>query len=222
MNSRTGWLVGLAAFGFAGYLMWPVIDGSATGSDAFAAPREYAKNAERRDAPREVRVQRPPRAPRIDAGSYQTRVERVRAFFGREITEASREFAHRGSCADERMIAAVIATEVGGFPTKEAMVAARGGVGEIGPMQIHPDTAAALGVSTSEIAIPENNLRTGIRYLCDLVREWGSIPAGLAAYNAGPGRYAAILVGGGMPHELEYPTRVARHAAELGLRLRTL
>lgn len=157
-------------------------------------------------------------APRRNGSADRTRVERVRTFFAREIAVASREFANRGSCADERLITAIVATEVGGLPTKAAMAAARGGVGEIGPMQIHPKTAAALGMSASVIAIPENNFRAGIRYFCDLVREWGSIPAALAAYNAGSRRYTIILMGGRMPHELEYPAKVARHAAHLGFR----
>lgn len=152
------------------------------------------------------------------ADEYRARIARVQAYFGDEIAKVSREFAYRGKCADTRIIAGIVATEVGGLSTKTTMIAARGAAGEVGLMQIHPATAMRLGVKPNELIVPEKNLRAGVRYFCDLVHEWVSLRAALAAYNAGPGRYVAILFGGGMPHELEYPARVASHARHLGLR----
>ena len=54
-------------------------------------------------------------------------------------------------------------------------------------MQLMDGTAQGLGVTDS--FDPAQNIEGGTKYLSYLVRKYdGSIPAALAAYNAGPGR----------------------------------
>lgn len=65
--------------------------------------------------------------------------------------------------------------------------------GAIGLTQLMPATAAGLGVDPTD---PIANLDGGARYLADMLREFGSLELGLAAYNAGPG---SVRRAGGIP-----------------------
>ena len=57
--------------------------------------------------------------------------------------------------------------------------------GALGPMQMMPATAHAYGVS--DICDPTQNIRGGVRYLKDLLAEFGGDEMNaLAAFNAGP------------------------------------
>lgn len=71
--------------------------------------------------------------------------------------------------------------------TKESCfrVNAKSHVGATGLMQLMPETAKWLGIKNINNA--DENLRTGIRYLAQLKRRFGSDELALAAYNAGPG-----------------------------------
>jgi soluble lytic murein transglycosylase-like protein len=66
--------------------------------------------------------------------------------------------------------------------------------GAVGLMQLMPDTARQYGVTNRHD--PEQNLRGGARYLCDLLNQYSNdLALTLAAYNAGPGavsRYKGI------------------------------
>jgi soluble lytic murein transglycosylase-like protein len=76
------------------------------------------------------------------------------------------------------LVRAMVAAESGG--NARALSSA----GAIGLMQLMPATAAALGVDPWH---PTENLRGGITYLADLLREYGGNPRlALIAYNAGP------------------------------------
>ena len=67
--------------------------------------------------------------------------------------------------------------------------------GARGVMQLLPETAEDYG--TRNLLDPEQNLRTGVRYLRDmLIRFDGHLDLTLAAYNAGPG---AVVEHGGVP-----------------------
>jgi soluble lytic murein transglycosylase len=67
--------------------------------------------------------------------------------------------------------------------------------GAIGLMQLMPQTAKRAALherieinGRESISVVENNIRLGSRYLSQLVEEFGSVPASLAAYNAGEQR----------------------------------
>ncbi len=65
-----------------------------------------------------------------------------------------------------------------------------GGVGEIGLMQVLPSTARMLGFvgSNSELAVPETNIRYGVRYLAQAWRlAGGDLCTAVMKYRAGHG-----------------------------------
>ena len=88
---------------------------------------------------------------------------------------------------DPRLLAAVVWSESGFRP--DAVSSA----GAIGLTQLMPGTAEGLGVDPTD---PIQNLNGGARFLASMVRRFGSLELGLAAYNAGPGRVDAA---GGIP-----------------------
>lgn len=100
---------------------------------------------------------------------------------------------------DFELLQALIATE-SGFD-----VAAVSPKGAIGLMQIMPDTARRYGVDTDrhsviekKLADPRINIRTGTRYLRDLLNMFpGQLELALAAYNAGEG--AVMRAGNQIP-----------------------
>lgn len=65
--------------------------------------------------------------------------------------------------------------------------------GALGIMQLMPGTAAELGVDPRN---REQNIRGGALYLKRQIDRFGSVPLGLAAYNAGPN---AVVRYGGIP-----------------------
>lgn len=89
------------------------------------------------------------------------------------ISDAAEE-----SGVDDTLFDALISVESGYNPT------ARSKAGALGLSQLMPDTAKSLGVDPLD---PKSNLRGGAKYLAQLLKEFGSAPLALAAYNAGPG-----------------------------------
>jgi soluble lytic murein transglycosylase-like protein len=88
---------------------------------------------------------------------------------------------------DPLLVRAVVEIESGFEP--EAVSTA----GAQGLMQIMPETGKELGLSTP--FNPDSNIEAGVRYLRQMIDEFGSIPLALAAYNAGPNavkRYSGI------------------------------
>jgi hypothetical protein len=100
------------------------------------------------------------------------------------LREASREHG-----VEFELLQALIATESGFDPT------AISPKGAVGLMQIMPATAERYGVKgdlkapvTQKLFDPRTNIRTGSRYLRDLLRMFpGQLELALAAYNAGEG-----------------------------------
>ncbi len=90
---------------------------------------------------------------------------------------------------DPYLVAALIAQE--STFEKDVVSSAKA----VGLMQIMPTTgrrwARRLGIrayATRKLTVPEINIRIGTAYLADLVKQFGSDHAALAAYNAGEGR----------------------------------
>ncbi|MEO6839922.1 MAG: transglycosylase SLT domain-containing protein [Bradyrhizobium sp.] len=88
-----------------------------------------------------------------------------------------------------------------------------GGVGEIGLMQIRPETAAMLGFrgSNDELARPEINIHYGVMYLS---KAWrladGDLCRALMKYRAGHGEETMT------PRSVTYCQRARNHLAALG------
>jgi soluble lytic murein transglycosylase-like protein len=124
------------------------------------------------------------------------------AFF--EISPGYKQVQHhlraasRANDIDYELLKAVIATE-SGFDA--SAVSPRGA---IGLMQVMPATAQRYGVrgDTKKLADPAVNIRTGAKYLRDLLDMFhGSLELALAAYNAGEG--AVIRAGNRIPNYRE-------------------
>lgn len=85
---------------------------------------------------------------------------------------------------DPRLIAAIATVE------SRWDAQAVGGHGEIGLMQILPDTASfvarSIGLAEYDLRDPATNLELGTAYLAALFGQYGSLGGALAAYNGGP------------------------------------
>jgi soluble lytic murein transglycosylase-like protein len=105
----------------------------------------------------------------------------------RHISEASRRFG-----LPERWIQAVITVESAGDPRAVSRA------GAMGLMQVMPGTWAELRAAHgfgSDPFDPRDNILAGAAYLRAMYDRFGA-PGFLAAYNAGPGRYADHLATG--------------------------
>lgn len=99
---------------------------------------------------------------------------------------------------DPALLAAVARVESNFDPN------ARSSAGALGLMQIMPGTAAGLGVDPLD---PAQAVDGAARYLADALRDFGTVPLALAAYNAGPG---AVRRHGGIPPYAETRAYVDR------------
>lgn len=122
-----------------------------------------------------------------------TSTSKLLAFFeispGFKLVRSHMNEAAREHGIDPELLQALIATESGFDP------AAVSPKGAIGLMQIMPATAQRYGLADDakmalkqKLTDPRTNLRTGARYLRDLLRMFpGQLELALAAYNAGEG-----------------------------------
>lgn len=85
------------------------------------------------------------------------------------------------------LVKAVILAESGGDP--EAVSEK----GAAGLMQLMVGTARDLGLTSAERFVPNKNVKAGSRYLQRQIDKYGSIEAGLAAYNWGPANIATAI-----------------------------
>lgn len=113
------------------------------------------------------------RAPRAGEGVDGQQLD-GRLYQG-HVAEAARTYN-----LDPALIHAVIAAESNYNPNA---VSAKGAVGL---MQVLPETGQRYGVGAKQLTQPEINIRTGARYLADLLRLFGGdLNLALAGYNAG-------------------------------------
>jgi len=101
------------------------------------------------------------------------RLERTERY--RDLIEHHSRLHH----VDAALVQAIVYTESGGDALAVSPAGARG------LMQLMPGTARELGVE--DPLNPEQSISSGIRYLHDLLDDYGSTEVALWAYNAGPG-----------------------------------
>lgn len=106
---------------------------------------------------------------------------------------------------DPNLAVAVAQQESGGNPNAVSSAGAQG------VMQLMPATAAALGVSNP--FDPTQNIDAGVRYLAQLISEFGDVQLGLAAYDWGPGNVSKY---GYSNWPSETTTYVSRILASIG------
>ena len=85
----------------------------------------------------------------------------------------------------------------------------RSSAGAMGLTQLMPQTASDMGVQNP--FDPEQNLAGGAKYLKEMIKQFGSVPLALAAYNAGP---HAVQKYGGIPPYKEtqnYVRKILEH-----------
>jgi len=84
--------------------------------------------------------------------------------------------------------------------------------GAVGVFQLEPATAAQLGVNPRDVT---QNIAGGIRYLGQMLAQFGSIPAALAAYNWGPGNLSQAIAQFGSDWVKHLPTETARYISKI-------
>jgi soluble lytic murein transglycosylase-like protein len=114
-----------------------------------------------------------------DAGGDSVRVPALNQPYAEAVETAAQ--AHG---LDPKLLHAVVIVE-SAYRTKAVSPA-----GAAGLTQLMPATASALGVR--DRFDPAANLLGGANYLAGLLAKFGDLRLALAAYNAGPGRVAAL------------------------------
>jgi hypothetical protein len=141
------------------------------------------------------------------AVAVPTAASKLIAFF--EVSPSYKQVKHHMREAskthevDYELLQAVIATESGFDPQAVSPK------GAIGLMQVMPATAERYGVTgdrklplARKLADPRTNIRTGTRYLRDLINMFpGQLDLAIAAYNAGEG--AVLRAGNKVPNYRE-------------------
>lgn len=108
-------------------------------------------------------------------GSFSLEHLQVPAYIHDLVTQIAREVG-----IDDLLIYAVMSQE-SGFKAN-----ALSHKGAMGLMQLMPQTAQGLGLTTEQYYDPYHNIRGGARYLKQQLQDFGSLSLALVAYNAGP------------------------------------
>lgn len=104
-------------------------------------------------------------------------------------------------------LALAVATEESGLNQN-----AIGSAGEIGVMQLMPATAAALGVDPTNL---QQNISGGIKFLAQLIQQFGDAQEAVAAYNAGPNAVMTAIVRGGQNWLAYMPASTQQYVATI-------
>jgi len=119
---------------------------------------------------------------------------------------ASDEAASRAGI-DPELFNALVQVESGGNPK------AKSSAGAVGPAQLMPSAARAVGMDPAHLTNPGKNLNAGALYLALMLKQFKqNVSHALAAYNAGP---TAVRRHGGVPPFKETQNHVDRVLAEL-------
>jgi len=84
--------------------------------------------------------------------------------------------------------------------------------GAIGLFQLEPATASQLGVNPRDVG---QNIIGGIRYLAQMLAQFGSTAAALAAYNWGPGNLGGAMQKYGAAWAQHLPSETANYVAKI-------
>jgi hypothetical protein len=103
-----------------------------------------------------------------------------------QVFEFARQEAIRQGVSPD-LIVNMVKTESGG------RIDAKSNKGAIGPMQLMPATAKELGVDINNW---QDNIRGGVKYINQMMRQFNDPVLAVAAYNAGPGN---VRKSGGVP-----------------------
>jgi len=114
--------------------------------------------------------------------------------------------AARNANVDPRLLAGLVRQESNFNPR------AVSSSGAVGLAQLMPGTARELGVDPRNM---QQNLEGGARYLRQMIDMFGSVEAGLRAYNQGPGAQQ-VTPAGNSRESREYPGLVLGHARRYG------
>ncbi len=138
------------------------------------------------NVPDDARYQLFLREPQAERNARAPGDPRLRAPQAEDLQRDGRPYqAHVAEAAriynlDPALIHAVIAAESNYDPNAVSPK------GAVGLMQVLPTTGQRYGVGANELTRPEINIRTGARYLADLLRLFsGDLKLALAGYNAG-------------------------------------
>lgn len=116
---------------------------------------------------------------------------------GRDIWNSYIESAATQYGVPPALVSSVIGAESSWRPGAEGP-ATRSGQRAGGMMQLMPDTFAELrrkhGLGPDRFD-PQTNIQAGTAYLGQLYKQFGNWPDAIAAYNAGPGRWAQVKAG---------------------------
>ena len=124
-----------------------------------------------------------------------------------EVADWARENFLSPRAIPESVIGAMIRVESAGKPD------AVSGKGNIGLLQIHPDTATQPGFGISPITDPrslfdpDTNVGFGSKYLAKLYEKYGDLDDALAAYNWGPGAMDTWIANGRDQNKMPGETR---------------